>query len=256
MGAMMGATARRIRGTGNAMQRSSRKRTRADFFCRFSPRGILTAVFFGSFGERRRAPCVGPVGLRRSERSSQQSRCSPANPQQPNRTRSNKAQHGETSMKRTILALLATTALAAPALAANTTTDQSQQPTMQQQQQPAGQQQSQAKPQDQQQQQQAEAQQQNGNQPIQPNDLSRSEVKQMQQALDQQGFNAGKPDGKFGPRTRQAVRQFDQKKGIQSQNGQPTEQTLAELGVNQNQDQSQQPQDRSQQPQNGSTHGE
>jgi len=158
-------------------------------------------------------------------------------------------------MKTTIIALLATTALAAPAFAANTAADQSQQPAMQQQQ-PTDQQQSQSQsqPQDRQQpQRQAQAQPQNGNQPIQPNDLSRGQVKQMQQALNQQGFKVGTPDGKFGPRTRQALQKFDQKKGIQSNNGQPTEQTLAELGVNQNQNQ--QPAGQSQQPQGQSGNG-
>lgn len=152
-------------------------------------------------------------------------------------------------MKRTIITLLATAAMAAPAFAANNTANQPQQPGMQQQQpQTSPQQQSQAKPQDTQpQQQQAQAQPQNGNQPIPPNSLSRGEVKQMQQALNQDGFKAGKPDGKLGPRTRQALQKFDQKKGIQSKNGQPTEQTLAQLGVNQNQNQ--QPQE---QQQNGS----
>lgn len=159
-------------------------------------------------------------------------------------------------MKRTIITLLATAAMAAPAFAANDTANQPQQPSVQQQQQPqTNQQQSQAQPQDTQQQpqqQQAQAQPQNGNQPIPPNSLSRGEVRQMQSALDQQGFNAGKPDGKLGPRTKQALQKFDQKNGIQSQNGQPTEQTLAQLGVSQNQDQNQQQNGSQQQPnQNG-----
>ena len=140
-------------------------------------------------------------------------------------------------MKKTIITLLATAALAAPAFAANNAADQPPQPDMQQQQ-PTDQQQSQAKPQDTQQQ--AQAQPQNGNQPISPKSLNRNEVRQMQSALDKDGFKAGKPDGKFGPKTRQALQKFDQKKGIQSQNGQPTEQTLADLGVNTNQDQNQQ----------------
>jgi Putative peptidoglycan binding domain len=153
-------------------------------------------------------------------------------------------------MKRTIITLLATAAMTAPAFAANNPANQPQQPSKQQQQQQSNPQQSQAKPQDTQQQ--AEAQPQNGNQPIPPNSLSRSEVRQMQSALDQKGFNAGKPDGKLGPRTKQALQKFDQKNGIQSENGQPTEQTLAQLGVNQNQDQNQQQNGSQQQPnQNG-----
>ena len=147
-------------------------------------------------------------------------------------------------MKRTIIALLATTAMAIPAFAADSNAPQAQQPGMQQQQPPTNEQQSQAKPQDtQQQQQQAQAQPENGNQSISPNDLSRGQVRQMQQSLNLQGFNAGKPDGKLGSRTRQALQKFDQKKGIESNNGQLNEQTLAQLGVNQNQGQNQQPQD-------------
>lgn len=64
----------------------------------------------------------------------------------------------------------------------------------------------------------------------------------MQTALNKQGFNVGRPDGRLGPETRHAVQAFNQKKGIQSHRGQPTEQTLAQLGISGNQDQSGQPQ--------------
>ncbi len=159
-------------------------------------------------------------------------------------------------MKRMIITLLATTALAAPALAANTMANPANpppQPSQMQQQKP--QQQSQAKPQTskpQQQaqtqtkstksqaakpQQQAQANPQNQNQPIAPKRLSRTEVRQMQAALDKQGFKAGRPDGRLGPKTRHAVQAFNQKKGIQSSHGRPTEQTLAQLGINTNQGQ-------------------
>lgn len=139
-------------------------------------------------------------------------------------------------MKKTIITLLATAALAAPAFAANDATTQPQQPQAQQSQ--DMQQQSQAQPQNGQQQNENQA---SNQQPAQ--NLSRSAVKQMQSALDKQGFNAGRPDGKLGPKTHHAVQAFNQKKGIQSQRGQPTEQTLAQLGINGNQDQNaQQPQ--------------
>jgi peptidoglycan hydrolase-like protein with peptidoglycan-binding domain len=61
----------------------------------------------------------------------------------------------------------------------------------------------------------------------------------MQAALNKDGFNVGRSDGKWGPKTRHAVQAFNQKKGIQGNNGQPTDQTLAALGVNPSQNQQQ-----------------
>jgi peptidoglycan hydrolase-like protein with peptidoglycan-binding domain len=55
-------------------------------------------------------------------------------------------------------------------------------------------------------------------------------VRQIQTALNNDGFNAGQPDGKWGQRTRQALQKF-----IRSKNGQLTEDALAQLGVNPNQ---------------------
>jgi peptidoglycan hydrolase-like protein with peptidoglycan-binding domain len=146
-------------------------------------------------------------------------------------------------MKKTIITLLATAALAAPAFAANNAATQPQQ-------QPQSQQQSQAQPQNGQQQ---NGQQQNQNQasnqqPGSTQNLNRGQVRQMQSALDKKGFNAGRPDGRMGPRTTRAVQAFNQKQGIQSQNGKPTEQTLAQLGINTNQGQNQQPNNNQQQP--------
>jgi peptidoglycan hydrolase-like protein with peptidoglycan-binding domain len=133
-------------------------------------------------------------------------------------------------MRKTIIMLLATAALAAPAFAATNAANQPQQQPQAQQSQDT-QQQSRAQPQN--------GQQQNQNQAA---NLSRSQVKQMQSALNKQGFNAGRPDGRLGPETRHAVQAFNQKKGIQSHRGRPTEQTLAQLGINGNQDQNGQPQ--------------
>ena len=151
-------------------------------------------------------------------------------------------------MKATIIAFLATAAMAAPAFAANNTANQPQPPAQTQQQKPqnTSQQQSQNAPQNAQQQNQNQA----ANQPLSPNSLNHNEIRQMQAALDKNGFNAGRPDGKWGPHTRQAVQKFDHSKGIQSNNGQPTEQTLAQLGLNANQNQ-QQPQNTNQQKPNG-----
>ncbi len=140
-------------------------------------------------------------------------------------------------MKKTIITLLATAALAAPAFAANNAANQPQQ-------QPA-QQQSQTQPQNGQQQDQNQA---SNQQPGAAQNLSRGQVRQLQSALDKKGFNAGRPDGRMGPRTNRAVQAFNQKNGIQSQNGRPTEQTLAQLGINTNQGQNQQPNGNEQQP--------
>jgi peptidoglycan hydrolase-like protein with peptidoglycan-binding domain len=60
--------------------------------------------------------------------------------------------------------------------------------------------------------------------------LSPAEIKQVQQALDQKGFRAGSADGKLGPETEQAIKQFQQKQGLQ-QSGQLDEQTLSALGI-------------------------
>ena len=131
-------------------------------------------------------------------------------------------------MRRTLIALLATAAIAAPALAANAPS-QPQQPSN-----PA-QQQSQA--------QQGQNTQASNQQTISPQSLSRGEIKQMQTALNNDGFKVGRPDGKWGPRTSQAAQKFAQSKGIQSQKGRLNENTLAQLGVNTNQQgNSQQPQ--------------
>ncbi|TAJ99535.1 MAG: peptidoglycan-binding protein [Candidatus Manganitrophaceae bacterium] len=60
--------------------------------------------------------------------------------------------------------------------------------------------------------------------------MGASEVKQIQQKLKQQGFDPGPADGKFGPKTQEALKQFQQKQGIQP-TGQADTQTLAALGV-------------------------
>lgn len=59
---------------------------------------------------------------------------------------------------------------------------------------------------------------------------SLSDVKQVQQKLNDQGFNAGPVDGKFGPKTQDALRQFQQKQGIQP-TGKMDSQTMAAMGV-------------------------
>src|SRR5262245_37963895 len=41
-------------------------------------------------------------------------------------------------------------------------------------------------------------------------------VKQAQRKLNDQGLNAGQPDGKVGPQTQKAVKEFQQSKGIET----------------------------------------
>ena len=65
---------------------------------------------------------------------------------------------------------------------------------------------------------------------MQSGKMNSSVIQQAQQKLNDQGFNAGPVDGKFGPATKQAVKKFQQAKGI-SPSGQIDTQTLAALGV-------------------------
>jgi len=64
--------------------------------------------------------------------------------------------------------------------------------------------------------------------------LSSSEVRSLQQELDKQGFNSGQADGVFGPETKAALEKFQKEKGM-NPTGEPNQQTLAALGVNQSQ---------------------
>ena len=125
-------------------------------------------------------------------------------------------------MRKTLIALLATAAFAAPAFAAPNASQQPNNPSQQQSQAqkwPNG-----------------VASQQGSNQrPVSPSSLSRNEIREMQTALNNDGFQAGRTDGEWGPQTRQAVQKFDQSKGIQAKNGRLTEDTLTQLGVNTNQ---------------------
>lgn len=81
----------------------------------------------------------------------------------------------------------------------------------------------------------AAQQQQSQAQPMQPNEqsqanLSSSQIRQVQQALDQKGFKAGNADGKLGPETKQALQSFQKSQHLQV-TGQPDQQTLAKLGI-------------------------
>ena len=62
--------------------------------------------------------------------------------------------------------------------------------------------------------------------------LGQNQIRQVQQALAQKGFKAGRADGKLGPETKQALTSFQKSQNLQ-QSGQPDQQTLAALGINQ-----------------------
>ncbi|HZT27961.1 MAG TPA: peptidoglycan-binding domain-containing protein [Pseudolabrys sp.] len=113
-------------------------------------------------------------------------------------------------MKKILLASVATIALSFPALAAmNNNQSQNRQ----------------------QNQTQSQNTQQGSQQRVSPKQLSKNEIRQIQQDLKQQGFNPQKVDGIWGPDTAKAVRQFQQKNNLNG-NGQLNQQTLAKLGVN------------------------
>jgi peptidoglycan hydrolase-like protein with peptidoglycan-binding domain len=59
---------------------------------------------------------------------------------------------------------------------------------------------------------------------------SQKQVQDIQNKLKEQGYEVGQVDGKFGPTTRQALRQFQADKGINS-SGSPDAQTLAALDL-------------------------
>jgi peptidoglycan hydrolase-like protein with peptidoglycan-binding domain len=138
-------------------------------------------------------------------------------------------------MKKLAVALLATTMLGSPAAFAATTNQQPQQGQKQMQhnqkqgQNQTGQKQTGQNAQNQQNQPNGRQQAQN-NQPIPSKDLSRGEIKQVQQALDKDGFKAGRADGRWGHETRAAVKQFQQSKQRQA-TGQLNQQTVADLGL-------------------------
>jgi Putative peptidoglycan binding domain len=71
----------------------------------------------------------------------------------------------------------------------------------------------------------------NNEQFISANSLSRIEIQQIQQALNASGFRAGPADGRWGPKTSDALKHFQQSKDMKA-TGQPDQQTLSALGVN------------------------
>jgi peptidoglycan hydrolase-like protein with peptidoglycan-binding domain len=133
-------------------------------------------------------------------------------------------------MKKLAIALLATAAFGLPAMAQNANAPKAQPPQSQTQQpsqpmpmQPTAQAQP-SKPQQ-------TAQNQQSQQPIAAKDLSKSDIRQVQTALNKDGFKVGRIDGLWGHETSSAVRQFQKNKGLQA-NGQIDQMTVADLGLN------------------------
>ena len=70
----------------------------------------------------------------------------------------------------------------------------------------------------------------NASKAMSDNSGDNSNISQVQQALNDKGFNPGPVDGKAGPKTKAALKQFQQSQGI-SASGKLDGQTLAALGV-------------------------
>jgi peptidoglycan hydrolase-like protein with peptidoglycan-binding domain len=119
-------------------------------------------------------------------------------------------------MRKIAIALLATSMIGAPVFAAS---KHQQQPQANQQQTDQTQPNQQQATQD--------------NQTQGPN-LPRREIRQVQQALNKDGFKVGRADGRWGPETENAVKQFQQSKQIEP-SGQLDQQTMADLGLDKNQ---------------------
>ncbi len=122
-------------------------------------------------------------------------------------------------MKRLLLATAALGALAFPALAQQQPSQPSQ-PQQSEQSMPSSSSQS--------------SQPSQANERISPHSLKQSQIEELQQALNDKGFDVGKVDGKWGPETQAALRNFQQKQGMTS-SGELDTNTVQALGLDVNQ---------------------
>lgn len=68
---------------------------------------------------------------------------------------------------------------------------------------------------------------------IDPSHLSGQQIRRIQTALDREGFNVKRVDGKWGPETEAALKNFQRKQDLQG-HGRLNQQTLGALGVRMN----------------------
>jgi opacity protein-like surface antigen len=136
-----------------------------------------------------------------------------------------KQSDGDDTMKKLLLATVASFALSLPAMA-QSHMHQSQQPGSQNQ---VDQQQLQDQPQSQGQN--GSNNQQQAQNTISPSQLDKQQIRQIQQTLNKQGFDAGHVDGRWGADTAEALKDYQQRNQMQA-NGKLDQQTLQALGVN------------------------
>ena len=132
-------------------------------------------------------------------------------------------------MKKLLLATVASFALSLPAMAQSQDMNQNQPSSQNQVEQQ--QLQNQDSSTNQQQDQTGLNNQQQAQNTIDPSQLNRQQVRQIQQTLNKQGFDAGHVDGRWGADTAKAVKSYQQRNQMRA-NGKLDEQTLQGLGVN------------------------
>jgi peptidoglycan hydrolase-like protein with peptidoglycan-binding domain len=68
-------------------------------------------------------------------------------------------------------------------------------------------------------------------QKMSPRNLNSGQIEKIQQSLDDKGFKSGRVDGKWGPQTMSALKDFQKSKNMPS-TGNLDDQTIAALGLN------------------------
>jgi peptidoglycan hydrolase-like protein with peptidoglycan-binding domain len=72
---------------------------------------------------------------------------------------------------------------------------------------------------------------QSGNQQVSPHQLSASQVREIQQSLDNEGFKSGKVDGRWGAETEAALKDFQKSQNMPG-TGELDSSTIGKLGLN------------------------